>query len=529
MSKKIVICLLFLIITLTGCSIHKEDSTKKKVVEKDLSFQMDSFLYDDDSHSYYQLGLLYVKRPVLKRYQSLNIYIPEEYLNCKQGDSFYHCSFSDSSKNGYNVSSAPIIMPIHTNSYTALSSSKTFDEDCRSYLNAGYICVKSGFRGLYRKDSISYGVPYSIVDLKAAIRYLRSMENIPGNKNSIITVGDSSGATYSVLLGVSGDSESFKNYLSEIGALPASDKIYASVSYNPKLSYDTLDASYEWEIGRYLSDKFHSDDSFRMALSHDLAIEYGKYINNLSLKNNDSILSLEGDNYVKGSYYDYLLSVLEKSLEEYLNTNFQDLEYKKSYIDSLNDGDSFVSIDEDGHVKIHDLRHFILHCKKVVYSSYFVDSLDRENIENRLFKIEEKSTMHFDSMLYKLLKDNKDKYSTYDDYNDSYLEEFGFDMTVLKNAKKTSIVSLYSAISYINSYYAGYNESGVADYFRIRNGANSHETTLSSTINFVLSLQNLHKNVDYKEVWGESSSRSEATGNVDENVVQYIDQIVKGD
>ena len=50
MNKKNIIYLLFLVIILSGCSVHKEDDVKRKVAEKDISFQMNSFLYDENAH-----------------------------------------------------------------------------------------------------------------------------------------------------------------------------------------------------------------------------------------------------------------------------------------------------------------------------------------------------------------------------------------------------------------------------------------------------------------------------------------------
>ena len=89
-------------------------------------------------------------------------------------------------------------------------------------LAAGWVVVSVGARGrdLQSSDGAYYGkAPAVIVDLKAAVRYLRSNKGrVPGDPDKIVSDGTSAGGAVSTLLGASGDSPMYDKYLSELGA-----------------------------------------------------------------------------------------------------------------------------------------------------------------------------------------------------------------------------------------------------------------------------------------------------------------------
>ena len=63
------------------------------------------------------------------------------------------------------------------------------------------------------------GAPWGVTDLKAAIRFLRyNSGSLPGNLNSFYTFGHSGGGAQSCLMGVTGNSDLFKDYLKNISA-----------------------------------------------------------------------------------------------------------------------------------------------------------------------------------------------------------------------------------------------------------------------------------------------------------------------
>jgi acetyl esterase/lipase len=69
--------------------------------------------------------------------------------------------------------------------------------------------------------------PAAIADLKAAVRFIRSIAHeICGDPEKIIANGTSAGGALSALLAASGDSPLYKPYLAQIGAAEESDRIY---------------------------------------------------------------------------------------------------------------------------------------------------------------------------------------------------------------------------------------------------------------------------------------------------------------
>lgn len=120
-------------------------------------------------------------------------------------------------------------------------------------LAAGYVVVEAGARGRTLTDAAGnhYGVaPAAIVDLKAAVRYLRhNAGRLPGNTGWIVSSGTSAGGALSALLGASGDSPLYGPYLEEIGAAEASDAIFATGAWCPIADLEHADMAYEWNWG----------------------------------------------------------------------------------------------------------------------------------------------------------------------------------------------------------------------------------------------------------------------------------------
>ncbi|MFJ2818102.1 subtype B tannase [Streptomyces sp. NPDC087294] len=117
-------------------------------------------------------------------------------------------------------------------------------------LLAGYVVVEPGARGRTLVDSsgVYYGVaPAAIVDLKAAVRYVKANRGrIPGNVDRIVSSGTSAGGALSALLGASGDSPLYASLLRELGAADASDAVFASADWCPITDLEHADMAYEW-------------------------------------------------------------------------------------------------------------------------------------------------------------------------------------------------------------------------------------------------------------------------------------------
>lgn len=100
-------------------------------------------------------------------------------------------------------------------------------------------------------DGTYYGkAPAAIVDLKAAVRYLRhNKDSIPGDPEKIFSSGGSAGGALSCLLAASGNSPLYDPYLKKIGAADEGDNILGSASYSPITNLEHADSAYEWEYG----------------------------------------------------------------------------------------------------------------------------------------------------------------------------------------------------------------------------------------------------------------------------------------
>lgn len=125
-------------------------------------------------------------------------------------------------------------------------------------LALGFVCVNPGARGRNcewpdddprAKDGKYYGkAPAAMVDLKAAVRYIRhNRDLIPGNTDHIVTHGGSAGGGLSCLLAASGDSPEYQSYLEDIGAAQESDRVFASASFSPVMNLENGDGAYEFE------------------------------------------------------------------------------------------------------------------------------------------------------------------------------------------------------------------------------------------------------------------------------------------
>ena len=77
----------------------------------------------------------------------------------------------------------------------------------------------SGKENTGKEEKLTGRAPAIIVDMKAAIRYMRyNADVIPGDVEKIITNGTSAGGALSALAGASGNAKEYESYLKAIGA-----------------------------------------------------------------------------------------------------------------------------------------------------------------------------------------------------------------------------------------------------------------------------------------------------------------------
>ena len=267
------------------------ESTPVKRQLASLTLDSSGWSYDSTNNVYYQIGVTYCTNPVSTTYETLGIYVPGEYMTCTQGSSTYTCSINSSgTKGSYTAKNAPFVMPVNTSGYSAMKASTLYSYSTVStFLEKGIIYIYAGCRGRYEgteaSDSYYAGAPWGVTDLKAAIRFLRyNSASIPGDLNRFYTFGHSGGGAQSCLMGVTGNSELFDDYLNDIGAAmedadgnEIKDNIKGSQCRCPITNLDTADAAYEWNMGQYASTGTRASGTFTKALSDDLVEEYVDY------------------------------------------------------------------------------------------------------------------------------------------------------------------------------------------------------------------------------------------------------------
>ena len=197
-------------------------------------------------------------------------------------------------------------------------------------LLAGYVVVEPGARGrtLTNSDGEYYGTaPAVIVDLKAAVRYVRSNKGrIPGDTDRIVSAGTSAGGAVSALLGASGDSPIYDKYLKELGAADASDALFAVGAWCPITDLEHADGAYEWNWG---TNALSSGKQVDQTVSKDLKAQFAEYQAGLKLRGLDGFGPLNARNYdeylvkqyLEPSATKYLAGLSDSDRETYLAKN----------------------------------------------------------------------------------------------------------------------------------------------------------------------------------------------------------------
>ena len=302
----------------TSKSIDAEENTATvpDIITALPQIDMTKWLYNADDDVYYQIGISYCETPADASQETLAIFVPGAYFAGEDnGDGTFTCSIlADAMINGYAADSAPIVIPVNTPGYSAMAPLTDYT-DVTEYLAAGFVYVHAGCRG---RDS---GAPAGVTDLKAAIRYLRYNAGlIAGDTDRIFSFGMSGGGAQSALLGATGDSDLYEDYLQQIGAVQGvSDAVLGSMCWCPITNLDSADAAYEWMMGTTRSGL----DEESQAISDALAAAYADYINAEGfLDKNGTVLTLEESDegvWQAGSYYNYVLAAINESLNNFLS------------------------------------------------------------------------------------------------------------------------------------------------------------------------------------------------------------------
>lgn len=283
---------------------------------------MSAWQYDSENDYYWQTGISYCETPADANYETMGFYVPGAYMNgTDNGDGTYTCTINTEGEvAGYTAQSAPVVVPVNTPGYAAMEAPTAADSSCgygeiSDYTGAGFVLAYAGARG---KDA---GAPAGVTDFKAAIRYTRYNEGvIPGNMDEVFSEGMSGGGAQSAILGASGDSAMYDDYLGAIGAVTGvSDAVTGAMCWCPITNLDEADEAYEWNLGSTRTSLSDEEQTY----SDGMASAYAQYINGLGLTDEDgNALTLEESDdgiWQAGSYYDYLMKVVETSLNNFLS------------------------------------------------------------------------------------------------------------------------------------------------------------------------------------------------------------------
>lgn len=320
MIKKALALILALAVLCAGMAISQAEATALDKID------MGAWQYDAEDDVYWQVGLSYAATPADESYETMGIFVPGTYFDAvDNGDGTYTCAVNvEGAVAGYTALTAPLVLPVNTPGYSAMNAPTGYESSMgygsiSDYTGAGMIVLFAGARG---RDA---GAPAGVTDFKAAIRYARyNADRLPGDMDSVFTLGMSGGGAQSAILGASGDSALYDPYLEAIGAvMDESDAVKGSMCWCPITNLDVADEAYEWNLGVTRSGLSEEEQTY----SDGMAEAFAEYINGLGLTDAEgNVLTLtesESGIYQAGSYYDYILSVIETSLNDFLaDTDF---------------------------------------------------------------------------------------------------------------------------------------------------------------------------------------------------------------
>ena len=403
------------------------------------------------------------------------------------------CYFSGESINGYTLKSAPIFLPNWVGGYMpGIPSEPRVDEngepnEVLSALMHGYVVACAGIRG--RSTANGCGkAPALIVDMKAAIRYLRHNQDvIPGDTEKMITSGTSAGGALSALTGTSGNVSAYEPWLRQIGAAQERDDIFAANCYCPIINLEHADAAYEWQFSReQYFQSWHGEGMLtdrQMVLAQLLKEQFPAYLNSLSLRDeHGKTLTLNADG--SGTFLEYVKHAVVQSAQAELDgPSFSHYAVPGSQVAAqpfLTVRDGIVTdLDWDGYV------HAITRMKQPPA----FDALTLSSPENDVFAGADGAPRHFTAFAQ---------------------EQTGCPMA------DAQVIKLLNPMEQLTA-------PGCARHWRIRHGVYDRDTSLAIPVMFALALKIRGYQVDFLLPWGVPHS-----GNYDlPELFAWIDMLCK--
>lgn len=419
--------------------------------------------------------IVYVTNPADITFEIMNIYIPEEYFN-------------GGTINGYTAETAPIFFPNKVGGYMPAQPATFINAPQGNgfggpqssavvmALSKGFVVASAGARG---RVSPQGKAPAGIVDLKAAIRYLKFNDKaMLGNANRIVSNGTSAGGAMSSLLGATGNHPDYEPYLKAIGAAKATDDIFAVSAYCPIINLENADMAYEWQFNKihaYKKMNFSMIngemkremkagvlDAESIKVSDELHNAFPQYINGLNLqddKHRKLVLNKGGEGNFKEFVKSHIVAAAQKALEagsDLSKHSFLKIENKK-----------IVSVDFDA---------YLIYVERMKTPPAF-DALDNSSPENQLFGTATIDKRHFTS--YAVQKTSSDASTMADKQQ----------------------IKMMNPISYI-----GDKAAKTATHWRVRHGAKDKDTGFAIPVILATTLQNKGFEIDFALPWDKPHS-----------------------
>ncbi len=419
-------------------------------------------------------NIVYVRHPVDTTYQVMNIYVPEAYFQGKQ-------------VGGFTASTAPIFLPNQVGGYmpgkpgtaqpAAQGPRAGEATTIAAALLKGFVVAAPGARGRTTKNDqgvYTGKAPAAIVDLKAAVRYLRYNRAVmPGDTERIISNGTSAGGALSALLGASGNSPDYDLYLTAIGAASERDDIFAVSAYCPITNLEHADAAYEWlfnGVNDYRKIEMNMLD-FNVArkevagtltpaqikLSDELKPSFPGYVNSLQMRSAQGqplALDAAGNGSFKELVKGYVMASAQTALDG--GKDMSKYSWLKIQASKVNDLDFDAYVRYVGRMKLPPA----------------FDALDLSSGENNLFGTASVNSQHFTA--------------------------FAAERNSAANATRVDDkpVKMMNAMRYIGS-----TDARTSAHWRVRHGSIDRDTSLAIPTILVTTLQNKGYTVDFAMPW----------------------------
>jgi hypothetical protein len=277
-------------------------------------------------------NVVYVANPVKVKegdgftyhYQAMNIYVPSNAAE----DSPIILQDNNSGWNGGKPGTS-VVPGAECKTTESTTGTKACNQKVAVALKAGYVIANVGCRSRFpgKNQDLSGNyiahAPAQVVDVKAAIRYLRHNDAaMPGTTDRIIITGTSGGGALAVAIAASGNSPEYYPYLYELGAAGVTyhaqrntysstlnDDVFGTLAYCAITDLDRMDAAYEWmynatrkELGTYSAEQ--------IAASDWLKVNYVPYFNRLGLRDE------KGKRLTAPHFLDAIKALVEKEIEE---------------------------------------------------------------------------------------------------------------------------------------------------------------------------------------------------------------------